>query len=362
SKIIAGDKPGVESLALYLRTLGGHGLAAEARAKLKPLVVKRFNDAGRSDEEMESLKSLIRALARSFGKEGDGVVASPKDETEKAAFLRKLCDSAPSALSLAEMAINEPLVKREHFAPFYEKIIRDAKGISRYSSDADFVDRLRRRASWSLDEVEESLDLEGTSQSATQVHAQDSQQFGARVVWRQKYLDYLIAERRNAEALGLIPRIEQEFKGRYARPEWLRLAKLRLGVRQGRVAQALTGLKRFAGIEASPKLERVAPPNIERLNAAAATLRAENRRAEADQLLQAAYERDIALEQLQTSSFAGLARLAFEKGDAERGSKLLKLMVELGDPETRDTSAAEVAALDWVKARAVTAEWVERPQ
>jgi tetratricopeptide (TPR) repeat protein len=37
-------------------------------------------------------------------------------------------------------------------------------------------------------------------------------------------------------------------------------------------------------------------------------------------------------------------------------------MVELGDPETRDTSAAEVAALDWVKARAVTAEWVERPQ
>src|SRR5262249_47243955 len=301
SKIIAGDKPGVESLALYLRTLGGHGLAAEARAKLKPLVVKRFNDAGRSDKEMESLKSLIRALARSFGKEGeDGVVPSPQGEAEKAAFLPELCDSAPSALSPAEMAISEPLVKREHFAPFYEKIIRDAKGISRYSSDADFVDRLRRRASWSLDEVEESLDHEGELQSATQVHAQDSHQFGARVGWRQKYLDYLIAERRNAEALGLIPRIEQEFKGRYARPEWLRLAKLRLGVRQGRVAQALTGLKRFAGIEASPKLERVAPPNIERLNAAAATLRAENRRAEADQLLQAAYERDIALEQLQT--------------------------------------------------------------
>src|SRR5262249_51234756 len=207
--------------------------------RLKPLVVKRFNDARRSDEEVEPLKSLIRAMARSFGKEGgkeggkdtpkdaeDGVAASAKDEAEKTAFLRELCDSAPGALSLAEMVINEALVKREHFAPFYEKIIRDAEGVSRYSSDADFVDRLRRRASWSLDEVEESLDHERAEQSATRVSAQDPHQFGARIDWYQKYLDYLVAERRDAEALGLIPKIEQEFKGRYARPEWLRLAKL----------------------------------------------------------------------------------------------------------------------------------------
>jgi cellulose synthase operon protein C len=367
SKIVAGDKPKVESLALYLRALGGLGLAAEARERLKPLIVKRFNDVRRSDEEVEPLKSLIRAMAKSFGKEApkdaeDGVVASTKDEAEKTAFLRELCDSAPGALSLAEMAIDEALVKREHFAPFYEKIIRDAEGVSRYSSDADFVDRLRRRASWSLDEVEESLDHERAAQSATRVSAQDPHQFGARIDWYQKYLDYLVAERRDADALGVIPKIEQEFKGRYARPEWLRLAKLRLDLRQGRVAQAVAGLKRFAGIETSPKLESVAPPDIERLNAAASALRAEKRVAEADQLLQAAYERGVALEQLQTPSFAGLARLAFEKGAAERGSKLLKLMVELGDSETRATSAAEVAALDWVKARAVTSEAIERPQ
>src|SRR5262249_29182523 len=179
--------------------------------KLKPLIVKRFNDAGRSDEGMESLKPLIRALARSFGKEGeDGVEASPKDEAEKAAFLRELCNSAPSRLGLPEMAINEPLVKREHFASFYEKLIRGAEGVSRYSSDEDFVDRLRRRASWSLDEVEESLDHERAAQSATQVHAQDSRQFGARIDWYQKYLDYLIEGRRNAEALGLVTKIERE--------------------------------------------------------------------------------------------------------------------------------------------------------
>jgi len=40
----------------------------------------------------------------------------------------------------------------------------------------------------------------------------------------------------------------------------------------------------------------------------------------------------------------------------------LKLLIELGDSETRETAAAEIAALDWVRARAVTAEWIERPQ
>src|SRR5262249_3207070 len=96
SKIIAGDKPEVESLTLYLRALGGLGLAAEARERLKPLVVKRFNDARRSDEEMEPLKSLILAMARSFGKEGGKDSANvavscplsfPKDLAEKTAFL-----------------------------------------------------------------------------------------------------------------------------------------------------------------------------------------------------------------------------------------------------------------------------------
>ena len=355
SKIVGGDKPKIESLTLYLRALAKHGLAADARAKLKPLVVKRFNSANRSNEEMESLKSLIRALARSFGKEGeDGAITSPRDEVEKAAFLRELCDSAPSDLSLPEMALNEPLVKREHFAPFYEMLIRGAEGIPRYESDSDFVDRLRTRSSWSVDEIEESLDHERT--------ARGSLEFGERVSWYQKYLDYLIAERRNTEALSLIPKIEQEFKGRYARPEWLRLAKLRMDLRQGRVTQAIAELKRFTGVETGPKLERVEPPEIERLNTAAAMLRAEKRNAEADDLLRAANGRNLALEQLQISSFATLARLAFEKGDAERGLKLLKLMVELGAAETRETAAAEVASLDWVKARAVTSEWIEKPQ
>jgi tetratricopeptide (TPR) repeat protein len=363
SKIIAGDKPGVESLTLYLRTLGVHNLAAEARARLKPLILSRLKDAERSNEDLESFKPLIRALARSFGKEGpDGVEAAPKDEAEKAEFLVELCESAPNRFSLAEMIVHESLVDQERFTPFYEKLIQSSEGVSRNESDADFVDRLRRRASWSLDEVEESLDHERGARPASGAAPQDSRQFGARIDWLHNYLDYLISENRNAEALGLIPKIEQEFKGHYARPAWLRLAKLRLDIREGRVSQAIAGLKRFAGIESSPRLEKITTPDIERLNMAMAALRVESRKTEADQLLEAAYERGVALEQLEISSFAGLARMAFEKGDGGRGAKLLKLMVELGDSETRETAAAEVAALDCIKARAVTAEWIERPQ
>src|SRR5262249_62394910 len=132
-------------------------------------------------------------------------------------------------------------------------------------------------SSWSLDEVEESLDHEMASQSATRVRAGDSRQFGERAGWSHKYLDYLIAERKNAGALSLITKIEREFKSRYARPECLRLAKVRLEIRQGRFAQAVAGLKRFAGIETSPRLEHVSPPEIERLNETGAALRAAKR-------------------------------------------------------------------------------------
>ncbi|MGH9851287.1 MAG: tetratricopeptide repeat protein, partial [Blastocatellia bacterium] len=358
AKIVAGDNSKIESCELYLRTLTRHSLAAEARARLRPFVVKRLNRANRANEEMESLKPLIRALARSFGNADDGVAASPKDEAEKAAFLRQLCEAVSGDALLPEMVVRELLVKREHFSPFYEMLIRRTEGLPRYEADSDFVDRLQTRSAWSLDEIEESLDHEAKGRSATHASARSVQ--SARIEWQREYLDYLITERKNAEALNLVPSIEQEFNGRYPRPEWLRLAKLRLEVRQGRVAQAINGFKRFTGAEVSPKLEHVAPPNIERLNKAVAMLRGEKGSAEADELLRAAYERSLAIEQLQASTFVALAQLAFEKGDVQRGSKLLDLMVRLGNSETRETAAAELASLNWVKARATDAEWVER--
>ena len=90
-------------------------------------------------------------------------------------------------------------------------------------------------------------------------------------------------------------------------------------------------------------------------------LRGEKRQAEADELLRAAYERQLALEQLDEAPFVGLARLQFAKGDAAGGLKQLKLMLDLALAATHSTAAAELAALPQVKARAVEAAWIEKP-
>lgn len=359
ARIIEGDKPAipeVEDAALYLRTLSRHGLAAEARATLRPMVVRRIEE-----EAFDDARPLIHALARSFGKpseDGESPLTE-KEEAARAAFLRELCDAVPRDASLPEMILRERLVKREAWAPFYEMLIRRTEGVSRYSSDYDFVEQLREHSAWSAEEVEEAIDHQ--RDNAPRGTAQPAGPESARLPWQREYLDYLLARRADAEARGLVASIEQELKGRYPRPEWLRLAAFRCDLRAGRVPQAITGLRRFARIEPGSKIETVVPPRPERLTEIVAMLRAERRSAEAEELQRAAHERTLAMEQLQAGPFVSLARLAFEKGDADRGVKLLRHMIALGVPETRETAAAELAAFDWVKARAVNGEWIEAP-
>ncbi len=352
NRIIEGDRPEIGNCILYLRTLSKHGLANEARARLIPFVINRLSEINReNDDEMEALKPLIREIAASFE-------TSVTSETAKAGFLRSLCESVRRDTLLAEMAIHEPLVARNHLATFYEIVVRRSDGVGRYDYDSDFVDFRQTHPNWSAEEIEEALDHENTIKA----RSENSPQFGRRIEWQQEYLDYLIAERRTNEAIRLVSEIEKEFKGKYPRPDWLRLAKLRLDVRAGRIAWAVNGLKHFVGVGTGPRIDKIAPPSLERMNQAVETLRREGRKAEANEILKSAYERMIALEQLQSTSFVGLARLAFENGETDRGLKLLKLMVELGNAETRETAAAELAAQPWVKARSVDAAWVETPQ
>lgn len=198
-----------------------------------------------------------------------------------------------------------------------------------------------------MDEIEEALDHS--------VREEAKRPESPRLAWQREYLDYLLARRNDAESLRLIAGVELELKSLWSRPDWLRLAKLRLEVRAGRMAEAMSGLKHFALVEASPRVTKIASPNPTRLTDAVAMLRGEKHEAEARDLLRAAYERSLAMEQLQTASFVGLARTAFETGDAARGLKLLQLMLALGRNESRETAGAELAAFDWAKARAVKA-------
>ncbi|HVG35028.1 MAG TPA: tetratricopeptide repeat protein, partial [Pyrinomonadaceae bacterium] len=80
----------------------------------------------------------------------------------------------------------------------------------------------------------------------------------------------------------------------------------------------------------------------------------EGRASQADQLLETAYTRELALEHYKAHAFVGLAQLAFDKGDAALGLKLLQTMVALADAETRETAAAEVAS--WANIKVYAAD------
>ncbi|MDQ3010093.1 MAG: hypothetical protein M3X11_05255, partial [Acidobacteriota bacterium] len=262
---------------------------------------------------------------------------------------------------MAEMVVRESLMARAQLAPFYVLLAARTSGFSKFASDTSFVDIARRHADWSADEIEEALDHAAGMNDSARVRAEASKRENARLDWQKEFLEYLITERRNTDAARLIVAIEAEFKSRLARPAWLRLAKLRLDVRAGRLPEAVNGLKHFAGIEAGPRIDRVSPPSLERLNQATEMLRREGHKAEADELLRAAYERQLGMEQLRESSFVGLARLSFAADDAAGGLKLLKLMLDLAWMPTRSAAAAELAALPQVRARAVEAVQVEKP-
>src|SRR5437764_10039007 len=92
---------------------------------------------------------------------------------------------------------------------------------------------------------------------------------------------------------------------------------------------------------------------MERLNLAVSMLREAGRNHEADQSLEAAYTREIALEHYSAPVLIGLAHLAFSKGDRTLGLKMLEMMVALSDDETRSAAAAELTSLPNIKVYAV---------
>ena len=366
-QIISGD-PSLEDCESYLNTLTKHGLAAEARKRLTPLLTKRFEESFKDEaeydstgwkERFEKMKALVRALAASFADQDISTLSSnervsrmsPAGEAARAAFFRKLCAAAPNNLFLPGFLVRESLVARTEAGPFYRLLIERSSGLSSYERDYAYT-ALQRKA-FDNSGIEEALDHES--------EYKPSEPDSKRIKWQKEYLEYLIERNQAAEAHRLITSIESEIKRRYARPVWLRLAALRLEIRNGRIAQACDGLAHLAGVETSGNLTAIKPPSIERLNEATALLRSEGRDVEARALIEAAYARQIALEQYEPAYLVGLASIAFKRGDAVLGLKWLQSMVNLSKDELKAETAAELAALPLVKAHSVKARGAELP-
>ncbi|HEX8920742.1 MAG TPA: hypothetical protein VF766_04660, partial [Pyrinomonadaceae bacterium] len=289
---------------------------------------------------------MIRALADSF-REGrddarDEETISPQAEIAQAQFFYKLSEAVHDSNLLPEVLIEESLVARSQLGPFYAMLIKRSSPLSSYERDYDYTAKLYD--TWSMDEAEEALDQEAGYKI--------SEPPSERIRWQKEYLDYLIARHQTEAAQSIIDSIKAEINHRYARPPWLRLMSLRLELQAGEEAKALTGLRRFVGIESAMSTAFINAPSMERLTMAVQMLRSDGRNLAADQLLEAAFTRELALERYHAPALVGLARLAFGRGDAKLGLKFLQAMVALSDEETREEAAAELASWPALKAYA----------
>lgn len=315
--------------AVYFRTLRRYGLGEKAREKLPPVIVK-FLAAADADDSTE-FQNLIRGVAASF-----------TDEAEKSVYFLRILKARPTDTSLAEMLTSENLIAENRQGEFYELLIERGGDLSYY--DYNFTAVLQRV--WmNASDAESVYDQENDYK----IEEPDGKNF----VWRKNYLELLVKQNENESAAKLIAAVERELNNRYARPDWLRLAKIKLQMRAGTFDAAQ--MKRFVGITVSDSATEIKPPSVERFNDALRILKDEKRAPESARLSESFFARMLALGQFDAANFVGLSRAFFQTGEAEKALHVLRLMVDACDEEERETAAAEIAALEAVKAQAADA-------
>ena len=333
--------------ALYLETLVKHKLNEQARLRVTPFATTILQERLQQEEqydgterkqEFASLGNFIKTLARSFSPlqhDSPEGPLSPAIEARKARFFAQLCAAAPDNRFLPEFLLRNSLVSRHEASQFYQILIKRSEGIATYERDYAYSGLMNSSFDDSM--VEYALDQE------TNYRRMEPE--SDKLKWQQEYLDYLLEQHQTAPARKVIASIDADIKWKYARPIWLWFASIRLDVREGQVAQAMAKLQRLVGVKSNPNSSETLPPSIERLNQAVALLQDEGKREEARSLLEAAYARELALEQFESTYFIGLARIAFERGDKAVALKWLQLLIDFTNPNRRQETAATIASL-----------------
>ncbi|HEX9961655.1 MAG TPA: tetratricopeptide repeat protein, partial [Pyrinomonadaceae bacterium] len=325
-KALEGEE--IDGAPAYFYALQEYNLSGEARENLSPVIVKflQSNNA----ENSEVFQNLIRAVAASFD-----------DETEKAAYFRRILKERPTDASLAEMLVGESLIAKNRQGEFYELLIERSPGLKSYDYDYNFTSVLQR--------VWTDAELIYEQENDFKTEEPENERFER----QKKYLEFLGEQRENLRAKRLIAEIEKILSRRYARPAWLRLAKIRAEIRDGNFDSAEA--ERFTGIRVSDAAKEIKLPNVERFNDVRRVLREEKREPEAARLSESFFARNLALGQLDAANFTGLARIFFQKGEAEKALRLLQLMIDAGVAGKKETALAEIAALDEIKTRSADA-------
>ena len=351
AEIITGDDPPLADFEVYLKTLAAHNRADAARQKLALVVAKqleKFDAQDKSEiyseietEKFESIAQKIRLLAESFAdyKNNESVAR------RQAAFFEQFSRLIKANGLLPELLLEESLIANHERQPFYELLLEPDSGeVS--GRDYNFTALLETAVDERAAEI--ALDAKNSFEP--------EEPTGARIKRQAEFLTYLLKYRRFEAAQKLIADIEKSIAKRYARPAWLRLAKLQIKLAANQTAQqTLPEFKTFTGVFDEKIEAEIVPPSVERLNQAVELLKSANRSQEAEDLQIAVYARLLWLENFDAASFAALAETAFKRGDAKLGNRILGLMTKLADETERATAAAELHEIEWIKRERVAA-------
>ncbi len=326
------DIESLEKGAAYFDALHKYGLNREAREKMPPIIIKFLETS--NAENSEEFQSLIRQIAASFD-----------DETEKANYFRRIMEKRLTDKSLAAMLLNENLLAADAQKEFYELLINRCDKIE--YGDYEFAAVKNR--------VFGGGDAEAIYEQENEYKVDEPE--NDRLEWQRKYLEYLLDRRENVRTATLIAEIEKDLDGLYARPAWLRLAKINAEVRAGKFDRV--DAEQFIGINIPDAATTINAPNVERFNEVRRILTTEKRDAEATQISEAFFARMLALGRFDAANFSGFAGVYFQRNEAETALRVLRLMIDAGDETKRETALAEISVFETIKARAADAAKIE---
>lgn len=320
------ESDAAKNLTVYFQTLEKYGFGDQAREKLLPKLVEFLekSDVG-NDEEMQN---LVREIANSSA-----------GEAAKTDFFKEILRRRPTDRSLAEMLLNENLLAKNERGEFFEILISRLGKNYYYDHDYDFGAIAERTFS--------QADAESVYEQENDYETREPE--NELIEWQRKYLELLLDARGDARAEQVINQIEADLIGKFARPVWLRAAKINLQIRRGRVD--FNEIERFVGISVSDAAAEIIPPSVERLNTVLEVFKTEKRGAESLSLRVSFFARMLALKQFDTANFDGFARVLFEKGETEKALLVLKLLTT----ETSEAALAELANFTEIKEKAADA-------
>lgn len=332
-----------ESDQLWLDTLKKYGLIDRAREEL----LKRFIEK-KPALSVESINSYLLMFANSFKEDGKLNVTQTKAQAE---FLLNLCKIWPEDTSITTFFIEQGIISVEEMAPFYQILIERSNGFESYEYDHKY--RNKAKAAKNLSLLEEELDHDTSFYSKEIISERYNRQTA--------YLQLLIAQNKDKLASELIKEMEISLARRFMRPESLRLASIQLMLRVGDFESAWKELLHFVKIETYPETTNVVIPSLERLEKALYILDKTSFVKEKNRLLQAYYERLLALEQCSLSNLSGFADAVYSSGNSELGNELFKIILEFAESKTQVRAAKKLANLPSIKSRTITERSIVTP-